>query len=98
MNTFRVLAAIVFVSLSTGSIAGAEGDTEIDKIKQAAVDRCMSAAKERYGAAQAPSKPRKATISSKKGYKMSMKVGEKSKKKVVCHASNNGEVSFYSNR
>ncbi|GAB5453382.1 MAG: hypothetical protein Hals2KO_37100 [Halioglobus sp.] len=95
MNTIRVITAIAFISLSTGSIAAVEGDSEIDKVKQAAVERCISAAQERYGAAQEPSKPKKGSIGPKKGYKMTMRVGEKRKKTVVCHALNDGDVRFF---
>jgi hypothetical protein len=91
MNTIRVLAAIIFVSLSTGSIA--EGETEVDKAKQAAVDTCMKAAEERYGKARTSSKPRKASIGGKRGYKISMRVGNTSKR-VACVAFHDGEVTF----
>lgn len=93
MNTIRVLAAIAFVSVSTGSIA--DGDAEVDAAKQAAVDTCMAAATERYGEARATSKPRKQHISGKKGYKISMKVGSRNKK-VACIAFRDGETMFTS--
>lgn len=98
MNTIRVLTAIVFVSLSTSSIADVDGDAEIEKAKQAAVDRCMSAAQERYGEASASSRTRKASVGSQRGYKVRMKVGKIGKKKIECYALNNGEVRFFTAR
>ncbi|MFK7974502.1 MAG: hypothetical protein AB8C02_00105 [Halioglobus sp.] len=95
MSIIRVLTAIVFVSLSSGTMAGTEGAAEIDKIKQAAVDRCIAAATERYGAAEKPSTPKNASIGPKKGHKISIRVGEKRKKKVECYALSNGDVRFF---
>jgi hypothetical protein len=91
MNTIRVLTAIVFVSLSTGSIAAVDGQDEIDKAKQAAVDTCMKAAEERYGTVSKTSKPNKERIGGKKGYSVKMRAGHK---KVTCIAFEDGEVMF----
>jgi len=91
MNTIRVLTAIVFVSLSTGSIAAATGQDEIDKAKQAAVDTCVKAAEERYGTVSKTSKPSKMRISGKKGYSVKMRTRNKN---VTCVAFKDGEVKF----
>ena len=91
MNTIRVLTAIVFVSLSTGSIADVNGESEIAKIKQAAVETCMKAAEERYGTVGKTSKPGKMRIGGKKGYSMKMRAGRKN---VTCVAFKDGEVKF----
>ncbi|MEP5764257.1 MAG: hypothetical protein ABJ308_06675 [Halieaceae bacterium] len=94
MKSLRVLATIIFVSLSNASIA--DGESEVDKAKQAAVDTCLKAAEERYGEARAYSKTRKATVGGKKGYRTALRVGSGTKK-VACIAFKDGQVMFTTN-
>jgi len=93
MNTIRILVTLLFISVSTGSIA--EGEAEVDKAKQVAIESCMKAAEEKYGEATTSSSPRKTVVGGKKGYKMRMRVkyGNRTKN-VECHALKNGRTMF----
>jgi hypothetical protein len=92
MNTLRSTVIVAGLLVAAGSFA--EEQAEIDTVKQAASETCLSAAQENYGAAEIVSKPKKRRIGRTKGYGFKLAVGEKGKK-VNCVASSDGATMFY---
>lgn len=93
MKSVSLISAIIGLSLAANAM-GADDET-VEASKRAAVDTCVSKAIEKYGSAEAVGKISSTRLNSKRGYKVRLKVGERSRK-VNCFAAKNGEVTFYS--
>ena len=86
---------LAIMGLSWSAIAGdTDANEQIDAAKQIAIDTCVSKATEVYGSAEAVGKVRRKGLSSKRGYRVPLKTGERSKK-VNCFVSDSGEVKFH---
>ncbi|NOX70585.1 MAG: hypothetical protein GXP15_15445 [Gammaproteobacteria bacterium] len=93
MNKRQIIVAIASLFFVSGSFAAENVDTAA--AKKAAVEACTAGATEKYGSAQAISKPRKKSVGRTRGYGVKMRVGKK-KKTINCIASSDGAVSFFS--
>ena len=78
----------------SASAADTDAKKQIDAAKQIAIDTCVSKATEVYGSAEAVGKVKRKRLNSKRGYRVPLKTGERSKK-VNCFLSDSGEVKFH---
>jgi len=86
---------LVTTGLSLSAIAGdKDANEQIDAAKQIAIETCVSKATEVYGSAEVAGRAKRKSFNSKRGYRIPLKTGERSRK-VYCFVSDSGDVSFY---
>lgn len=90
--------AVFFLAIIGLSLSANAGDMDakeqINAAKQIAIDTCVSKATEAYGSAEAVGKAKRKRLNSKRGYRIPLRTGERSRE-VYCFVSDSGDVSFY---
>lgn len=90
----NVRRVVLVFALSATAATFADDLSDVEKKKLKAENLCVVEAKERYGAAEAITKPRKKKIGRVKGYALKIKVGA-ARKTVNCLVGKDGEFVFY---